>query len=286
MAVDQRELIYTLGVTPGIKRDGTTFEAREFSDGEWCRFQRGIPKKVGGYRQMFREPNGVPRGLIMNAYNGVNYMFLGTKDTLDVFTTGTTLGLGSGPYTATTTIGIGAAAATSNLILTPGYFYNATAANQNFQSSINSITIGNARDSGAVTFSTAEVKPQSEFIVQAGSAQINVNANLTMASGKPLTFISTFQGTSSANANIQGSTTVITADKLNLLGTGGYGFSSGTNMIGSVAATGLYQDPSYSSSYNTNLPTSGSAMLSTALPIWIDVRSNRNLQSLAAVLLR
>ena len=103
MAVDQRELIYTLGVTKGIKRDGTTFESREFSDGEWCRFQRGVPKKVGGYRQMFREPNGIPRGLIMNAYNGVNYMFLGTKDTLDVFTTGTTLGLGSGPYTATTT---------------------------------------------------------------------------------------------------------------------------------------------------------------------------------------
>lgn len=100
---DQRELIYTLGVTPGIKRDGTTFESREFSDGEWCRFQRGVPKKIGGYRQMFREPNGVPRGLIMNAYNGVNYMFLGTNNTLDIFTTGTTLGLGSGPYTASTT---------------------------------------------------------------------------------------------------------------------------------------------------------------------------------------
>lgn len=56
MAVDQREMIYTLGVTPGIKRDGTTFESREFSDGEWCRFQRGVPKKIGGYRQMFREP--------------------------------------------------------------------------------------------------------------------------------------------------------------------------------------------------------------------------------------
>lgn len=103
MAVDQREMIYTLGVTPGIKRDGTTFESREFSDGEWCRFQRGVPKKIGGYRQMFREPNGVPRGLIMNAYNGVNYMFLGTSNTLDIFTSGTTLGLGSGPYTASTT---------------------------------------------------------------------------------------------------------------------------------------------------------------------------------------
>lgn len=97
---DPRELIYTLGVTAGIKRDGTTFEAREFSDGEWCRFQRGVPKKIGGYRQMFREPTAVPRGLIMNAYDGVNYMFLGTSQGIDVFTTGTSLGLGSGPYSA------------------------------------------------------------------------------------------------------------------------------------------------------------------------------------------
>ena len=38
--------VYTLGVQPGIKRDGTTFESREYSDGVWCRFQRGVPKKL------------------------------------------------------------------------------------------------------------------------------------------------------------------------------------------------------------------------------------------------
>ena len=50
---EQYNLVYTLGVQPGIKRDGTTFESREFSDGEWCRFQRGVPKKMGGYRELF-----------------------------------------------------------------------------------------------------------------------------------------------------------------------------------------------------------------------------------------
>lgn len=101
--VPARQLIYTLGVTPGIKRDGTTFEAREFSDGEWVRFQRGIPKKIGGYRQMFRDPNGIARGLIINAYNGVNYIYQGYNNGLDVYTTGTSLGIGSGPYSATLT---------------------------------------------------------------------------------------------------------------------------------------------------------------------------------------
>jgi hypothetical protein len=40
---EQYNMVYTLGVQPGIKRDGTVFESREYSDGEWCRFQRGTP---------------------------------------------------------------------------------------------------------------------------------------------------------------------------------------------------------------------------------------------------
>jgi hypothetical protein len=91
-------LIYTLGVQAGIKRDGTTFESREFTDGEWCRFQRGVPRKIGGYRQMFKDPNGIARGMIVNAYNGLNYIFAGNETTLDAFTTGTTLGAGNGPF--------------------------------------------------------------------------------------------------------------------------------------------------------------------------------------------
>ena len=98
---EQYNMIYTLGVQPGIKRDGTTFETREFSAGEWCRFQRGVPKKMGGYRELFSTFNGVPRGMIANPYNGVNYIFTGNSSGIDVFTTGTTFGVGSGPFVAT-----------------------------------------------------------------------------------------------------------------------------------------------------------------------------------------
>lgn len=96
----QYSQIYTLAVQPGIKRDGTIFESREFSDGEWCRFQRGTPKKMGGYREIFSEFNGIARGMIMNAYNGINYVFTGNQYHIDVFTTGTTIGLGAGPFQA------------------------------------------------------------------------------------------------------------------------------------------------------------------------------------------
>lgn len=97
---EQYNLVYTLGVQAGIKRDGTVFESREYSDGEWCRFQRGVPKKMGGYRELFTTFNGIPRGMIANPYNGVNYIFTGNSTGIDVFTTGTTYGIGSGPFNA------------------------------------------------------------------------------------------------------------------------------------------------------------------------------------------
>jgi len=105
MADKNFDLVYTLGVMPGIKRDGTQFESKEFTNGLWARFQRGIPRKMGGYRQMFRDSNGVPRGMISNAYNALNYMFVGTESTLDAFTTSTNFGVGSGPYSANLLIG-------------------------------------------------------------------------------------------------------------------------------------------------------------------------------------
>lgn len=90
--------IFSLFVKPGIKRDGTLFETDEFSDGMWTRFQRGKAKKIGGYRQMFASPTGIPRGLITNTQNGVNYIYAGNYKGIEVFNTGTDQGVGVGPF--------------------------------------------------------------------------------------------------------------------------------------------------------------------------------------------
>jgi hypothetical protein len=90
--------IFTLFVKPGIKRDGTHFEGDQFGDGKWVRFQRGKAKKVGGYRQMFATPYNIPRGIITNPYNGVNYVFVGNRAGVEVFNTGTDQGVGVGPF--------------------------------------------------------------------------------------------------------------------------------------------------------------------------------------------
>lgn len=91
--------IFTLFVKPGIKRDGTQFESDEYSDGLWARFQRGRAKKIGGYRQMFASPTGIPRGIITNPQNGVNYIFTGNSTGIEVFNTGNDQGVGVGPFT-------------------------------------------------------------------------------------------------------------------------------------------------------------------------------------------
>ena len=90
--------IYTLAIPAGIKRDGTQFETQEYVDGVWCRFQRGTPKKMGGYRSIFTSQVGIYRGMVSQPYNGVNYIFAGNYKELDAFTTGTTFATGSGPY--------------------------------------------------------------------------------------------------------------------------------------------------------------------------------------------
>jgi len=92
--------IYSLAIPAGIKRDGTQFQNDQYTDGVWCRFQRGDPKKMGGYRTLFTSNVGIYRGMVVQPYNGVNYIFAGNYQELDVFTCGINFGSGSGPFTA------------------------------------------------------------------------------------------------------------------------------------------------------------------------------------------
>jgi len=90
--------IYSLAIPAGIKRDGTQFQNDQYTDGVWCRFQRGDPKKMGGYRTLFTSNTGIYRGMISQPYNGVNYIFAGNYKELDVFNCGINYGVGSGPF--------------------------------------------------------------------------------------------------------------------------------------------------------------------------------------------
>jgi hypothetical protein len=55
---------------------------------------------MGGYKAVFSTGNGIERTIIANSYNGVNYVFAGNSQGIDVFTSGISFAAGTGPYTA------------------------------------------------------------------------------------------------------------------------------------------------------------------------------------------
>jgi hypothetical protein len=81
---------------PGIKRDGTRFEGDNYVDGQWVRFQRGLPRKIGGYRQINNFVGGLVRQMSTQAQNNFVYLHLGYSDGLQQLTIDT-LGNTSAP---------------------------------------------------------------------------------------------------------------------------------------------------------------------------------------------
>jgi hypothetical protein len=70
---------------PGIKRDGTLFEGDAYVDGQWCRFERGLPRKIGGYRstnKFLREPS---TGLSEYTRNQTTYVHSGSANYVERF---------------------------------------------------------------------------------------------------------------------------------------------------------------------------------------------------------
>jgi hypothetical protein len=92
------EQVYNLAIAPGIQKDGTQFDSGTYVDGKWCRFQRGRPRKMGGYNGIFLNAPGITRGMIQQSRNGENYVYGGYSDSLQYWQTNNDYGIGSGPY--------------------------------------------------------------------------------------------------------------------------------------------------------------------------------------------
>ena len=67
---------------PGIQRDGTMLDATGWVDGQWVRFQRGLPRKMRGFRTMSKDMAGIPRGIDTYSRNGDNYVHVGSQANL------------------------------------------------------------------------------------------------------------------------------------------------------------------------------------------------------------
>jgi len=78
--------VFALDTKPGIQRDGTLFDKEVYVDGEWTRFQRGRPRKIGGYREITCDLSGISRGIYLEAANGFNRIFNGYNNGLQTLT--------------------------------------------------------------------------------------------------------------------------------------------------------------------------------------------------------
>ena len=79
------EQIVQIRSLPGIKRDGTRFEGDQYVDGQWVRFQRGLPRKIGGYRSINKFLRGLPRALHEYTQDLLTYIHAGSANRLERF---------------------------------------------------------------------------------------------------------------------------------------------------------------------------------------------------------
>jgi len=77
--------VFALDTKPGIQRDGTTLDRDFYQDGEWVRFQRSRPRKIGGYREMTSQIKGLSRGIYVESEDGYNRIFNGYNNGLERF---------------------------------------------------------------------------------------------------------------------------------------------------------------------------------------------------------
>ncbi len=76
--------VFVLKLPAGIQRDGTIFSASQFVDGQWCRFYRGLPQKMGGF-QVMNVTSDIPRGTFV-VNNSPNFnIYIGTPNVLEYF---------------------------------------------------------------------------------------------------------------------------------------------------------------------------------------------------------
>lgn len=79
------EQIVQIRSAPGIKRDGTKFEGDQYVDGQWVRFQRGLPRKIGGYRSINKFLRGLPRALHEYTQDLLTYVHTGSANYVERF---------------------------------------------------------------------------------------------------------------------------------------------------------------------------------------------------------
>ena len=72
-------MIIPLRSNPGVQRDGTRFDRDFYLDAQWCRFQRGLPRKMFGYLAVIEDMPELVYGIHSFTVNALQYMHLSAE---------------------------------------------------------------------------------------------------------------------------------------------------------------------------------------------------------------
>ena len=199
---------------PGIKRDGTKFDGNFYTDGQWCRFQRGMPRKIGGYKLSQEYLTEVSRGFTSYTQQLFLYCHSGGATKLERYTMDS--GMNSSLVVERQPVAV---KATGTVTLTGGG-----------SGSVDSIKVNGVEVmSGAVSFVT-------DLPLTAAAVAANINAHTSSpeytayAIGAVITITAAIAGTASNTFVVTPTATTITTSKTDMAG----GLDAATKATGSV----------------------------------------------------
>jgi hypothetical protein len=152
--------VFAIDTQPGVQRDGTIFDMNFYTDGRWVRFQRGRPRKIGGYRAITEEAHGYSRGIYVNSVDGNNQVFNGYNNGLEVINIDNT-GIGGGVNQFTFT----GLALTLNTLVGGTLYTNGTYTNVTLTGGSGSGAKATIVVSGAAVTSVTLTKPGNGYVV-------------------------------------------------------------------------------------------------------------------------
>lgn len=76
--------LFQVTTLPGIKRDGTSLDGDSYNDGQWVRFQRGRPKKMGGFQQITNRLVGPVRDCLVWSRVAMNAIYTFSPSKVEV----------------------------------------------------------------------------------------------------------------------------------------------------------------------------------------------------------
>ena len=191
-----------LKAQPGIKRDGTKFDGDFYTDGQWMRFQRGLPRKIGGYRSIVKTLSEASRGLTNYAQQNNVYCHSGGNSTLERFVLDAEKN--SSVISDRTPVYV---AATGTVTLTGGG-----------AGSVNSITVNGVAIMSAPVSFTVDLSTTATAVAANINAHTSVPEYSAVAVGAVITITTAIAGASSNGFVVAATATTITTSTTNMAG--------------------------------------------------------------------